>query len=191
MPLEHIVRAMEAQAESEIAKIAQAAETESGQLIAEAEAAAQALRARHLARVRRTLNAESAELQNKAKLAALRARADAREQLLIEAFARAERSLAELRESKDYPALFRALAVEAIHASGLDRVAQVDPRDLALARAVFAELGVPIEIETQAVPLGGLLVRTEDTRIVVNNTLAARLERARKPLRGPISRILT
>ena len=45
MPLEHILRAMQAQAESEIQNITRAAESETAQLIAEAETEAKAIRA--------------------------------------------------------------------------------------------------------------------------------------------------
>ncbi len=191
MPLEHILRAMQTQAESEIEKITHAAETEAAQLIAEVQAEAQAIHARHRARVEPMLVTQAASLKNKAKLGALRAMADAREQLLVEAFARAEEHLARVRESEEYPAIFRVLAVEAIQAVDGDLVAYVDPRDVALARAVFAAIGVPVEIETQAIALGGLQVRTRDARVIVNNTLAARLERAHKILRGPVAAILT
>lgn len=191
MPLEHILRAMQAQADREIERIAHAAETEAVRLIAEAETAGQGIRERHRARVEPMLITEAAGLQSNAKLAVLRAMADAREQVLGEAFARAEKRLARIRETKEYPALFRALAVEAIQAFDGHRVAQVDPRDVALARAVFAETGMSIDLEAVAIPLGGLQMRTGDARIIIDNTLAARLERARSILRGPVARIVT
>ncbi len=191
MPLEHILRAMQAQGESEIEKITHAAETEAAQLIAEAQAEAQAIQTRHRARVEPMLVIQAASLKNKAKLGALRAMADAREQLLVEAFARAEEHLARVRDSNEYPALFRALAIESIQATDGDLIASVDSRDVAPARAVFAERCVPVEIETTAIPLGGLEMTTRDGCVIINNTLATRLERARKILRGPVAAILT
>ncbi len=191
MPLEHILRAMQAQGESEIEKITHAAETEAAQLIAEAQAEAQAIQTRHRARVEPMLVTQAASLKNKAKLGALRAMADAREQLLVEAFARAEEHLARVRDSSEYPALFSALAIESIQATDGDLIASVDSRDVALARAVFAERCVSVEIETTTIPLGGLEMTARDGCVIINNTLAARLERARKILRGPVAAILT
>jgi vacuolar-type H+-ATPase subunit E/Vma4 len=191
MPLEHILRAMQAQADSEIEGITRAAEAEIAQLIAEAEAQAQVIRARHRARVEPMLVTEVAALQNKAKLGALRATAHAREQLLADAFDQAQARLALIRESKEYAAIFRALAREAVEASGGDLIARVDPRDVMLARTAFVELGASAEVETQPIPLGGLEVMTRDERVAIINTLAARLQRARGVLRGPVARILT
>ncbi len=207
MPLEHILRAMRAQADAEIAKIDCAADVEAAQLIAEAEAAARAIRARHRARVEPMLVAEAAGLQNKAKLGALRATANAREELISEAFAQAQECLSQIRESKQYATIFRALAQEAVQALGSDPSAsfdsardrgsgqsltvRVDLRDVEIARSAFEEIGVNAEIEMLPIPLGGLEVMTRDQRIAIVNTLAVRLERARNVLRGPVARVLT
>lgn len=199
MPLEHILRAMQAQADGEIEKITRAAETEAAQLLAEAEQQAQAIRARHRARIEPVLLTEAASLQNKAKLNTLRAAANAREQLLQDAFAQSEARLAELRGSKENERIFRLLAVEAVAAlkgdpstgSGQNLTACIDPRDAVLARSVLAELKVDAEIKTQTNPLGGLEVATHDERETAVNTFAARLERARTALRGPVAGILT
>jgi vacuolar-type H+-ATPase subunit E/Vma4 len=190
VPLEHILRAMQAQAEGEITKTTQAASEEAAQLIAEAEAEAKTIRARHRARVEPMLLAEAASVQNKAKIGALRAAANAREQLLVEAFTRAQDCLADLRTSNKYPGIFRQLAREAVEGLGKDVVVRVDARDLALARTTFADLGVKAEIQEQPMPLGGLQVMTRDGRIAIVNTLASRLERARSVLRGPVAGIL-
>ncbi len=190
MPLEHILRAMQAQADSEIEKLTRAAEEEAAGLVAEGEAEAQKIRGRHRARVEPMLATEAASLQNTAKLGALRATANAREQLLVAAFNQAANCLAEMRASASYAALFRALAREAVEGLGTDLVAHVDPRDAALARSVFAELGVQVEIAQQDIPLGGLEVMTRDGRIAIVNTLASRLERAKGQLRGPVAAIL-
>ncbi len=198
MPLEHILRALQAQADAEIERIDRAADEEAAQLIAEAEVAADAIRARHRARVEPMLFSEAAGLRNQARLAALRATANAREDLINDAFAQAAECLSHIRASKQYPAIFRALAREAVEALGDDSsadseslTARVDPRDVEIARAAFTEMGASAEIETRSIPLGGLEVTTRDERIVIVNTLAARVERARGVLRGPVARILT
>lgn len=195
MPLEHILRALQAQGEAEIERIERAADEEAAQLIAEAEAAAQNIRARHRARVEPLLLAEAAGLQNKARLGALRAVATAREELIVDAFAQAQKCLAQIRATKPYAAILHALAREAVealgdHSSTDSLIARVDPRDEEIARAVFAELVVRVKIETQPIPIGGLEVATCDARIVIVNTLIARLERARNIIRGPVAKIL-
>ncbi|MBI5030596.1 MAG: V-type ATP synthase subunit E [Chloroflexi bacterium] len=198
MPLEHILRAMQAQADNEIAQLTRSADDEIAQLIADAESQAQTIRARHHARVEPLLANETASIQNQAKLAALRALTDAREQLLNQAFAQAQVCLAQMRESERYPAIFRALAREAVDALAGDSplsqeqnlIVRVDPRDVTLARQVFSELGTSFKIETEPIALGGLQVTTHDARLVVTNTLAGRLERARNTLRGLVARIL-
>lgn len=190
MPLEHILRAMQAQADSEIAKITRASDEEAAALIAEAESEAEKIRARHRARVEPMLVTEAASLQNTAKIGALRAIANAREELLVESFAQASECLAQMRTSQTYAAIFRALARQAVEGLGGNLIAHVDPRDITLARSVFAELGASVQIEEQDIPLGGLEVMTPDARIVIVNTLASRLDRARGQLRGPVAAIL-
>jgi vacuolar-type H+-ATPase subunit E/Vma4 len=198
VPLEHILRAMQAQADAEIAQITRAADEEIAQLVAEAEAQAQAIRARHLARVEPLLAQQAASLENQAKLAVQRALADAREQLLNKAFAQAEARLAQLRESDAYPAIWRALAHEAMAALGdgattplaQPLIVRVDSHDVALARQILAEFGVLFDLQVQPMALGGLEVTTRDGRVVITNTLVARLERSRKMLRGIVAKIL-
>lgn len=190
MPLEHILRAMQAQAESEIQNITHAAESEAAQLIAEAETEAKAIRARHRGRVEPMLVAEAASLQNKANLGALRAKANGREQLLVEAFTRAHDCLAEIRQTQQYAAIFGLLAAEATAGLGDDLIARVDPGDVQIASATFARLGVKAEVQELDLPLGGLEVMTRDHRVIVVNTIASRLDRARGILRGPIAAIL-
>ncbi len=191
MPLEHILRAMQAQADSEIEATSRAAAEEAAQLIAEAEEQGRAIRARHRARVEPALLTGAAGLQNKAKLSALRATANAREQLLTEAFAQAENCLQEIRQSKAYAAIFQTLAEEVARELGNQLIVRVDPQDAELARGVFAKLGVQAEIQTQITPLGGLEATAQEGRVVAINTLAARLGRARSVLRGPVAKILT
>lgn len=190
MALEHILRAMQAQAASEIDQITSAADEEAAQLDAETEHAVQQIRARHRARVEPMLLAEAASLQNKAKLGALRAAANAREQLLVAAFKQAGECLAEIRHSPQYAAVFRALAQEAVQGLSGDLVALVDPADAALAHQTFSQLGLSLEIQETPCPLGGLQVTTRDGRVVIVNTLASRLDRAQTRLRGPVAAIL-
>ncbi len=190
MPLEHILRAMQEQAESQITKVVTSANEEAAALVAEAEQDAQQIRARHRARVEPMLATEAASLQNKAKLGALRAAANAREQLLVSAFKQAEDCLVELRRSPQYPAVFGALAREAAQGLSGELVANVDPDDAALARRAFTELGVHAEVQTKQIPLGGLELMTRDGRVVIVNTLASRMEIARSRLRGPVAAIL-
>jgi vacuolar-type H+-ATPase subunit E/Vma4 len=181
---------MQAQAESEMEEKRSVAEEEAAQLIAEAEEEAQAIRARHRARVEPMLLTEAASLQNKAKLGALRATANAREQLLVEAFGRAQDCLAHLRQTPQYAEVLHVLAREALEGLNGDLVARVDPRDAALVRAAFEALGTTVEIQEQEIPLGGLELMTRDGRVIVDNTLAARLDRSRGLLRGPVAEIL-
>jgi len=66
-----------------------------------------------------------------------------------------------MRESERYPAIFRALAREAVDALVSDSttsqeqklVVHVDPRDVTLARQVFSELGASFKIETEPIAL--------------------------------------
>lgn len=189
MPLEHILQAIEAEAQAEIDRITAEAETKAQQILAKAEAEAVAIRQRHLDAVVPLVQVECARLLNDARLAALREVMQVREQLIADAFALAEERLAEVRYQPQYPSLLRRLAEEAIGALGDSSqvVIRVDSRDVALVEAFLDSLAVTATVEPVLECLGGLEVCTADGRIVVSNTFETRLNQARRRLRCEVA----
>ena len=192
MALEDILRAMEEQARTEIARIKAQAENEASAITAKAEEDARAIKARHLAgsNLLGRLQNERARLLNEAKRIALHQVMATRESLLEEAFAAAQAQLTRFREKPEYPEYLARLTQEVVGELGRELRILVDARDAALMRRITAQLGVEAEISGGLNSIGGLEATTPDGRIGVVNTVEARLKRGAGYLRREIASLL-
>lgn len=179
MPLEDILGAIDGAAQAELQRIRREAAETVARIQAEAQAQAAAARETHLRAVELPLAHERGRIVNRARQEAARAVSQAREELFHAAMRAARERLAHLREGPDYPALLAALLDEAQAQLDGEVVVRVDARDLALA----ACLAPDARLEPTLIPWGGVEVRSADGKIVVINTLAARLEQARERAR--------
>jgi V/A-type H+/Na+-transporting ATPase subunit E len=139
---------------------------------------------------------EHARRLHQAKLEALQIIGQARNRLVEEALAETRRRLIARRAGPNYPLVLRLLVVEAIRALGLHLspvdnytngkgdsdqgppVLEADPRDEALLRRILNDLSLNWPITPSLDCWGGVVARSGDGRVVVMNTLEARLERA-------------
>lgn len=113
--------------------------------------------------------------ENKKKLIA------AKETIFLEAFGGAQEKLALLRDTADYPAIFKKLTMEAVGTLGGEKFRiHVDKRDEALIRKILAEMNMPGEVYTDVTCAGGLVASTLDESVKISNTLESRLERAKE-----------
>lgn len=185
MALADLLRAIEADAEAEVA---------AAKLQATAEAAAIVERARQQADVIAARSAAEAEAAGRAdvereialaRLAGAATVRAAREQAFQSLLAGVRARLDALRESHDYPAYFRALVAESRAALPTARELRVDPRDADLAAAAAAGLRVIAALDTA----GGVELAGEDGR-TVRNTLEQRFDNADLLLRTWFGRTL-
>jgi vacuolar-type H+-ATPase subunit E/Vma4 len=186
MALTHILAAIEAQVDAEIRQIEQRTAAATAQIRAAAADEAHAIGERYRRDVLAQLEHERARRLNRARLAALRATSRAREQLFADALAAARALLARARAGDGYAATLRALAEEALAQIDGEALLRADPRDEALLRALFPQARIAGDLETW----GGVEARTLDGRIVVVNTLEARLEQAQDMLRPIVMPLL-
>lgn len=190
MALEDILRAVEQQAQAEIARLQAQAEAEAAALIAQAEAEARTIKAQHLANIVPRLQQERAQLLSEAKLLARRELLLAREALLEEAFSAAHTALASLREQPEYRHYLTQLLREVVEELGDEVCLVVDARDEAIVRRITADLGLPADIAVGLHTAGGLEACTPDGSVTVVNTIEARLQRSRRHLRRTVATIL-
>jgi len=190
MALADILRAIEQQAQAEIARVWTQAEAEAAAIIAEAEAEAERIKARHLAHVLPRLQHERTRLLSTAKLTAQHEVLQAREALLGEALQAAQATLAGWREQPIYPQYVRRLIEEIVHELGPELCLVIDPRDEALVRRLAAELGLQVQIACGLHTAGGLEGSTPDGCITVVNTIEVRLQRSQRHLRREIVSML-
>jgi len=168
--------------------------------VKEIEAAAQEELAQHLAEVQRLRQesnkatsapgaAERTRIMGRARLKAQRILSDAREDLIDDAIDQARKLLASIRNDPIYPAILRQLTEEALaNLEGSLQEAEkpkleADPRDQQLLESILSnmELDLPVSYELDC--WGGIIAKSDDSRVIVNNTLESRLTRAMPYLR--------
>ena len=188
MPLEEILRTMDAEAKEERARVLAEAQTARERILAGARAEADAARQRRLDLEVRLARADRSRRENDARLAGLKALSDARSALVDAAFARAEADLDGLRATASYPEVLRRLLDEvAPMVATRPLVVEVDPRDAELLRAIAAAQGLQVEVAPTLRSAGGLVARDLSAGVLVHNTLEARLRKAREALRAELT----
>jgi len=189
MSLEVILASIESSGEAEIDRLHSEAESRARQALEAAERKAAIAREEARRAALRPAAAERARCLHQAKLEALRIVGAVRQRLIETMLSETRRRLAVMHADPDYPLILRRLIAEAVAALGEAELRsgrvllEIDPRDERHIRPVLNELGVNLQIVSSLHGWGGVVVTSGDGRIVVNNTLEVRLERATPFLR--------
>jgi vacuolar-type H+-ATPase subunit E/Vma4 len=191
MSLEVILAAIEAAGQAKLARVQADLDNQLAQIAVEAETAAHAHQAEAARRALVPAGRERARLLHNARLESLRLTGQTRQALVAAALAATQQQLSGMRELPGYPDLLRRLMVEALAALGPEEAEGhpphvcVDARDEAAARACLSANGslAHATLEASLDCWGGVIVRSGDGRIVIDNRLEARLERATPILR--------
>lgn len=193
MSLESLLATIDASGETELAQLRAEAEARAQQILAEAESVAAARREAARRAAVFPSAGERARRLHRAKLEALRAVGEVRNGLIASTLEQTQVRLSTLRAEPDYPHVLRRLTEEALQVLGEENVKggqfqlEVDSRDHALLARILVELGLTAPILPSLNCWGGVVVRSSDERIVVTNTLEARLERAAPFLRRDLA----
>jgi vacuolar-type H+-ATPase subunit E/Vma4 len=210
MSLEHILQALEAEAERQIAAIEQAAEADVKRILSLAQIEAEAVRQKHLAVSRVSLQVERTRLLNRAKQQASQAVLREREAVITSALAATMKCLAALANTNAYAQLLRQLTQEAVDTLGRDEplCLHVRERDVELMERIVGEMGLSARVtgdlnevipsgqmhfssaEQNGQSLGGLAATVAAGRVTLNNTLEARLFRVSNLYRAQIAEII-
>jgi vacuolar-type H+-ATPase subunit E/Vma4 len=179
------LRAIEEKAEAEAEAILHAARTEADRI---RQAAAKDL-AGPAERDRRAALHE-------AQLCAIRIRDDARTAVLHSVLDRVRAALADARRAPGYPALLAHLIGQALGdlagslAAGEVPRLSFDVRDRSLVEAISKTCDPVPELQDDLESWGGAAAQSRDRRVIVDNTLEARLEQAWPALRSDLVRRL-
>ncbi|MCC6189777.1 MAG: hypothetical protein IT318_12150 [Anaerolineales bacterium] len=195
MSLEAILAAIETAGAAQVAQVQSDLAAQLRQLEAETAAGEAARRAAASGAAQAPIGEERAQLLHAARLAGLSLAGQARQRLVEAALGETRQRLAELRQQPGYARLLRHLIDDALAALGPEELATaapkilVDARDEALAQTSLDANGtVPRAIlEPSLDSWGGVSVRSGDGRIVIDNRLEARLERATPYLRRALA----
>lgn len=127
---------------------------------------------------------ERARIIHRARLEAMRIVGEAREVLVDMTLERTRGALTGLRTDRLYPDVLCRLLEEALAelGSSVEHEAKIhleaDQRDRVLLEKLLLHLVVDVEVSYTRECWGGLIARSEDGRVVVDNLLETRLERA-------------
>lgn len=197
MSLEHILQALEAEADRQIKEIEQTAQAEIERVKAEAEAEVEAVCRKHRASGQAMLQVERTRRLNRAKLEASQQVLQAREKLIATALAATRQDLAALTATETYPPLLRQLTEESVATLGKTQplCLHVRKTDVELMNQIAQALGLSATVigdltDGDSPCLGGLAVSTADNRISLTNTLEARLQRVAQLYRAQIAEIV-
>lgn len=191
MALQDILDVIAADAEKEAEALLAQSEQERAAREAEAQRRATERRQSIIADARTAAGHERARLLHRARLDNTRGLVAAQEDAFQAILQRARQQLSRLRQRDDYPALLSTWLDEALAAAHDAAVVSVHPDDEALARNLLAVRDRQARLECTLNTWGGLLVASEDGRVVVENTVEARLARALPDLRPLLAAQLT
>lgn len=193
--VEKIVSKINEDAEVEASKIVSEAESRAEELRKEAESKSKEVYSEIIERYRRDAEQERQRIVANAKLKGRKAKLDVREECIQAAFKRAKERLKEL-PSKEYRKVMENLILEAAQAIGESAVVLTRKEDASLVSGDFLEkvsekAGAKIERGEEYIPaIGGVVVRSRDERVEVDNTFDTRLERYRDELRKEVAKVL-
>jgi vacuolar-type H+-ATPase subunit E/Vma4 len=199
MSLETILSAIEASGESRLAQLQQETETRIAQIQDEAEQKATGRKEEARQIALNPVASERARRLHQARLEALNTVAAAREKLIAATLEQTRTHLMELRSEPIYPQVLKGLLAEAIWVLGEEEInytlsengrqpwLEIDARDEALVRDVMSDLDIGLAVKSTQDCWGGVSACSGDGRIIVTNTLEARLEQALPYLRQDLA----
>jgi len=132
---------------------------------------------------------ERARIIHRARLDSLQILGNLRESLVDAALDQTRGRLAVIRTHPSYQTVLRRLTREALDEldSSLEKSGsaqlEADPRDKELLDSILLDMGFNLKVGYTLHCWGGLIAKSQDSRVVVINTLEARLERATPYLR--------
>ena len=186
-----LIAILEKESAVEIERIVAGARAQAEQLMAQARDEAQA----HLELQRQRLDAERKAAQVRA-LGAAQVRASAlvlqaKDEALHEVFSAAADELARLQQDRArYGPILRGLIREASGALSGRISVEANPKDLELVKQSVRDLKLDAEVKAAEDVSGGVRLISDDSRFIVENTLASRLERVKTLLAPEIAALL-
>ena len=182
MALVDLLTGLRAEAAAEAAALEADTREEVQRIGEDARAEAQTVKERAVRATEDELRREVDRRLASARLAALAALREAREEAFCAFLAELRRRLAALRGAGGYPSVLRALIRESLAALPAATLLRVDPRDEPLARHVLGELDTELEVVAALDTAGGIELTRGDGR-AVRNTIEERLANAEPALR--------
>lgn len=191
MALDEILAALDEKARRRIDDMRAEAEKEAERIIAEARREAEEAKRLKLARLKESLRSESAGVVYKATLKAKDKLIRAQEEVVDEAFRRAEERLKKIHDNPEYADIFSFLLDECLELVEGEIIISVREDDEEIARRLLDERGKAYRLAESPLGVsGGVEARSPEGDIVILNTFESRMDRAKETLRLEIAKAL-
>lgn len=190
MAIEDIFKALEEQADSEVNQILHAATVQADAVEHEAREEAERITANRIAAAEEAVRAKSAKAVNAARLQVRRDLAAVRDRAVDGVFAEAATRLQAMRGTAAYERVFTELVREALRGVDCACEVQVAPGDADLAKKVMADTGVEFTVVPTLDAMGGVVISTNDGRVVHRNTFESRLLKVRGVAGAKIAEVM-
>jgi V/A-type H+-transporting ATPase subunit E len=200
---EKIVSSIMSDAQIKAESILAEAEKENETILTEGETEAIVEKEKILENAEKTAKMRYQQIISEAKMNSRRMELEAREEVIEEAFTKAEEKLKEIASSdaSEYKASLEKVIVESgVEIGGGDLVIMVKESDVTKITSSLASIekniadktGLPTKLEMgeNITTIGGAIVKTKNGEIEVNNTIEARMLRFKKSLRSEVAGIL-
>lgn len=189
MSLQALLNEIRAAGDAQIREIEENARTRAAAILAEAQVEFHRTEEAACAAACAPAAAERTQLLYMARLESLQCIGRVRDELVDCALTQAREHLASIHVDTSYPGVMRRLTEEALAGFALTGKAQIsaNPRDQALLENILVPLQQDLAVNYDLSGWGGLIVHSEDGRVVAINTIETRLERALPFLRTHLS----
>ncbi len=183
MGLDNLIKEIALSTSDEEKRIREDAKREAAEIIADAKREAQKILGEALKQAEEAVGREKYAIAA-AELAANKAVSDAKQQLVEQSLKEArENAFEDVPKSTRYPALFGALAGEAVAAAGIGAKIHCNKKDFALAKKLRLD---PLQADCS----GGVIAVSADGKLRANNSLEALFEEREEELRVRAAELL-
>jgi len=193
MGLEAILQAISASGDAQVQEIEAHASAHVDEILANARLEAARIKEQAFNAALTPVARERSRIIHQAKLEVLHTTGNLRETLVDTSLERACSRLALIRTETIYPEVLRRLTQETLAEIKLSSVGsemiclEIDSRDRDLLADILTALKLDLPVRDDLNCWGGLVAKSEDGRVVVINTLEARLERTTPYLRRQLA----
>lgn len=187
MEYEDLMRSMEESSEERKAEIIKKAGEFAAKIKEEANAKADEIKKMHMSGAKNAIEIERNKKLYLTKSDIKKGLISLKYEFFNKAFEMAREKIKGIRDRPEYENCFKKIFFESVEALGSeDVVIHIDKRDEELCKRVMQSLNSSHEVITDLECEGGLNVSTKDGKIMIFNTLSARLENAKQRLRQEI-----
>ncbi len=189
--IKKIISKIKEDAEREAEKIKEEARKKGEEILKKAEAEAKSKSDEILNQGKKEAELEKQRILANAKLQAKKIKLDVKEKIIEKSFSLAEEKLKEVVSSEEYEKILKDLIREAISTIGREDLEVLCRKeDEKVVKKIIKDLSGVELAKDNISTIGGVIVRSKDRQVQVDNTFEARLTRMRDNLRIEVAKIL-